>query len=165
MKKQQEAAAQHENVNESITQTLQEFSPQKLQENFTDGKVTAALKENVIRSIKREQKQKILPASQESLNGKKSKEKYLKKTKRPQENAVPQKRFKTEKKPNISDRFNKTLEHLPQIDKSRLVRCKNEGCNKKSYVWCSSCSIHLCLCVIEDRNCFADYHTLKVENS
>lgn len=160
MKKQQEAAAQHENVNEINPKTLQEFLPQKSQEDFTNGKATAALKENVIRSIKREKNQRILPPTQESLSGKRLKEKCLKSTKRPQENAVPQKRFKTEKKPNISDRFNKTLEHLPRIDKSRLVRCKNEGCNKKSYVCCSSCNVHLCLCVIENRNCFANYHTL-----
>lgn len=150
-------------MNTSITQTLQEL-PQKPQEDFKNEKASPALKENVIRSIKREKNPKVLPSPQEKLAGKRPKENCIKSIKRPmesQENAVPKKQFKTEKKPKISDRFNKTLEHLPRIDKSRLVRCKYEGCNKKSYISCNLCNVHLCICVIENRNCFANFHTLK----
>lgn len=97
-----------------------------------------------------------------SVNEKK--QKSAKRAKRPlqsQENVPPGKRYKTEKKPNPSVRFDQMLGHLPKIDKSRLVRCKNEGCDKKSYIICSACNVHLCICVNEERNCFEDIHTLK----
>lgn len=78
-----------------------------------------------------------------------------------QENIAPQKQHKTsEKRPSPSIRFNYALGHLPQIDKNRLVRCKNEGCKHKSVVYCPKCNVHLCICIASDRNCFADYHTI-----
>lgn len=85
-------------------------------------------------------------------------------TKRPlksQENTAPAKRCKSERKPNPSVRFNCTHGHLPQIDKSKSVRCKNEGCQKRTYILCSTCNIHLCVCVNENRNCFAEFHTIN----
>lgn len=74
---------------------------------------------------------------------------------------IPKKQHKSEKRPNASLRLNFSLGHFPQIDKSRTVRCKNDKCNKKTYVFCSICDVHLCLCVIENRNCFADFHNEK----
>lgn len=64
----------------------------------------------------------------------------------------------SEQRPNQSVRFNHSLEHLPYIDKSRLVRCKNDLCNKKTYVLCKICNVHLCFNVIDNRNCFTDFH-------
>lgn len=79
------------------------------------------------------------------------------------ENVVPNKRSKTEKMPNPSVRFN-DVRHPPKIDKSKLVRCKNEGCNKKTYVFCSKCNVHLCICIADNRNCFDDFHTIKKDS-
>lgn len=80
-----------------------------------------------------------------------------------QENVVPKKRYKkSERMPPRSIRFDLSLEHFPRIDKSRLVRCKNEGCeNKKSYLYCQICNVHLCICIVEERNCFTDFHMIE----
>lgn len=81
-----------------------------------------------------------------------------------EENQAPNKRRKTEKNPVPTTRFNPSLGHLPRIDKTRLVRCKFEGCPKKdakSYISCPTCNVHLCLSVESNRNCFAKYHTIK----
>lgn len=76
------------------------------------------------------------------------------------ENTPPKKRYKSEKMPPISVRFDHSNTHFPEIDKSRgVVRCKN-GCNKKTYVICSTCKVHLCICIEDDRNCFKDFHML-----
>lgn len=63
----------------------------------------------------------------------------------------------TEKKPADSVRYDE-LRHYPKIDKSRIVRCKYEGCKKKTYIYCTKCNVHLCLCTIENRNCFTKFH-------
>lgn len=78
------------------------------------------------------------------------------------ENMPPQKRQKpSEKRPNSSIRFNRALNHMPLIDKKTIGRCKNDdGCGKKTFIMCSVCKIHLCICVKNDRNCFFDYHTI-----
>lgn len=68
------------------------------------------------------------------------------------------KQHKTEKKPNADVRFDYSLGHFPKIDKVRTVRCKNSKCNKKTFVYCSVCNVHLCICVNENRNCFEDFH-------
>lgn len=74
---------------------------------------------------------------------------------------VPRKKYKsTEKMPAHSLRYDGN-DHLPKIDKSRTVRCKNEGCNKKSQLLCSKCNVHLCLCIADDRNCFTEFHIVK----
>lgn len=74
------------------------------------------------------------------------------------------KRSKTEKKPAPSVRFDQ-IGHFPRIDETRMVRCKNEGCqNKKSYILCPKCDVHLCLNITEDRNCFTAFHIIKEEN-
>lgn len=67
------------------------------------------------------------------------------------------KKFKSEKRPDLKQRFS-DVKHLPVIDKSKLVRCKKEGCEKKSYVFCSDCKVHLCLNIPSNRNCFKDFH-------
>lgn len=70
---------------------------------------------------------------------------------------------KSEKRPHPSLRFDK-IDHFPRIDKSRLVRCKNESCDKKTYVICPKCNVHLCFNVVEERNCFTDFHVIEKEN-
>lgn len=81
-----------------------------------------------------------------------------------EENMTSKKQRKSEKRPIPSIRFNPSLGHLPSIDKSSLKRCKYEGCpniNFKSYVFCTTCRVHLCFCIQSGRNCFADFHTIK----
>lgn len=81
-----------------------------------------------------------------------------------QEDVHTNKRSKTERKPLPSIRFD-GRDHLPQIDKSRQVRCKLETCDgKKTYVFCPKCNVHLCFNVIEGRNCFTVFHKLEKEN-
>lgn len=67
------------------------------------------------------------------------------------------KKMKSEKRPDPKQRFN-DVKHLPVINKSKLVRCKKEGCEGKSYVSCSDCKVHLCLNISNNRNCFKDFH-------
>lgn len=71
------------------------------------------------------------------------------------------KRRKTEKRPLPSIRFNLSLGHLPEMDKNVKVRCKNEECDKKTYVFCPICDVHLCFCINDERNCFSSFHKLK----
>lgn len=67
---------------------------------------------------------------------------------------------KSEARPEPSLRFDRH-DHLPLIDKSRLVRCKLEKCNgKKTYVFCPKCDVHLCFNVALDRNCFKEFHEI-----
>lgn len=96
-------------------------------------------------------------------NNPKTKQKYPKRPPQPQEDIAPKKQCnKSEKKPPPAVRFNTSTQHLPQIDKTRLVRCKNEGCeNKKTYVFCPVCNVHLCICIAENRNCFTEFHMIK----
>lgn len=70
---------------------------------------------------------------------------------------IPIKKLKSEKRPDHKQRFN-DVKHLPVIDKKKLVRCKKEGCEGKSYVFCSDCKVHLCLNITNNRNCFKDFH-------
>ena len=72
---------------------------------------------------------------------------------------ISKKKCKSEKKPDHKQRFN-DVKHLPIIEKNRLVRCKKEGCEGKSYIFCSDCKIHLCLNIPKNRNCFKDFHEL-----
>lgn len=76
-----------------------------------------------------------------------------------QNDVASKKQHTSEKKPNELIRYDHSLGHFPQIDKSRIVRCKYEECDKKTYVWCRVCKVHICLSVIENRNCFTDFHT------
>lgn len=94
-----------------------------------------------------------------------TKKKCLKRVLQPQtdqENVLPKKPYaKTEKMPSPAVRFDHSLPHFPLIEKNRLVRCKNEDChNKKSYVSCKVCEVHLCLNVAEERNCFTNFHMI-----
>ena len=36
------------------------------------------------------------------------------------------------------------------------LRCKEEGCNKKTHVYCQKCQMNLCL--LKERNCFSTFH-------
>lgn len=74
---------------------------------------------------------------------------------------VPKKQRKSEKRPDSSIRYNYSLGHLPHIDKSRYVRCKNEWCEQKTCVSCGVCDVHLCFSIIDNRNCFTDFHIEK----
>lgn len=78
-----------------------------------------------------------------------------------QKDVAPKKQRKSEKRPDSSTRFDYSLGHFPHIDKSRAVRCKNNKCDKKTFVYCPICEVHLCCCIIENRNCFTDFHTDK----
>lgn len=80
-----------------------------------------------------------------------------------QEKVVPKKQRKSEKRPDPSIRFDYSLGHFPRIDKDRTVRCKHKqnGCKQKTFIFCSVCKVHLCLCVVENRNCFTDFHIKK----
>lgn len=72
-----------------------------------------------------------------------------------------EKRKKTEKRP-LNGRFD-LLAHFAKIDKSRHVRCKNENCQKKTFTFCIKCKVHLCL--LEERNCFLDFHTIRTDET
>lgn len=65
----------------------------------------------------------------------------------------------SEKRPDFKVRYN-DVRHLPVIDKSKLVRCKKEGCQGKSYISCSHCKVSLCVNTTNNRNCFKDFHEL-----
>lgn len=93
----------------------------------------------------------------------KKKRQLMSKSDRLRKEEPPKKQQKSEKKPNTSVRFDYSLGHFPSIDKSKQVRCKNAKCDKKTFVFCSICNVHLCLCVQENRNCFADFH-IKIKN-
>lgn len=73
---------------------------------------------------------------------------------------APKKLRKSEKKPLPSIRFNLSLGHFPEMDKSRKVRCKNEQCDKKTSVFCPICEVHLCFCLNDERNCFSAFHKI-----
>lgn len=76
-----------------------------------------------------------------------------------QENVNLTEKNKMEKMPD-SRRFDQTG-HFPVIDKSRQVRCKNEKCDKKSYILCIKCNVHLCLNTHDSRNCFTEFHSIS----
>lgn len=48
--------------------------------------------------------------------------------------------------------------HLPEFqDVKNNGRCKNPGCNKKTFVQCVKCKVNLC--VSRNDNCFLQFHT------
>lgn len=72
------------------------------------------------------------------------------------------KRAKTEKRPLNKIRYD-TVNHWPDIDgNENATRCKNENCMRKTHFFCSKCNVHLCL--IQDRNCFKNFHVLNLES-
>lgn len=83
-------------------------------------------------------------------------------TKRPskvqQEPEKKKQRNMMEKRPKNEIRYD-LYAHLPKIDKSHVVRCKNENCQMKTSVFCVKCKVHLCF--VDDRNCFTDFHLIK----
>lgn len=50
--------------------------------------------------------------------------------------------------------------HFPLIS-AKPARCKNEKCRKATRFYCQKCEVHLCL--VKDRNCFTEFHTLSME--
>lgn len=124
-----------------------------------------SLKENTQQRLSQEDEMKVTATNfTQQIKFSNNLEKEQKNLKRPlqsKENVVPKKRSKMEKMPHPSVRFD-DIKHFPKIDKSKPVRCKNESCeNKKKYISCSKCNVHLCICVVDNRNCFEDFHTLK----
>lgn len=77
------------------------------------------------------------------------------------DDVASKKRRKTEKKPLPSIRFNLSLGHFPEMDKSGKIRCKNEECDKKTFVFCPICDVHLCFCLNDERNCCSSFHKLE----
>lgn len=67
---------------------------------------------------------------------------------------------KSEKKPRFPERYDQ-IAHFPLIKKTNQVRCKNNGCKERTFVYCSKCNVHLCFNIVKDRNCFTDFHTIK----
>lgn len=51
--------------------------------------------------------------------------------------------------------------HFPDIDRSKRMRCKNDGCQLKTSVFCIKCNVYLCF--VEGRNCFKHFHYKKNE--
>lgn len=66
-------------------------------------------------------------------------------------------RARTEKRPPNAVRYD-GLEHKIQKSNSRQ-RCKQEGCQFKSYQTCKKCCVHLCAAA--GRNCFEAFHKIK----
>lgn len=58
---------------------------------------------------------------------------------------------------NHSIRFDEH-NHFPIITDTQ-ARCKN--CNKKTYICCQKCKVHLCL--VSNRNCFPNFHILSMD--
>lgn len=82
-----------------------------------------------------------------------------KRKRNPQDDFIPREK-KREIMPPHSLRYDQTG-HFIRIDKSKVVRCKLEGCVKKTYISCTRCNVHLCICVSEERNCFTKFHVLE----
>lgn len=54
-------------------------------------------------------------------------------------------------------RFDK-VDHWPEYsEKKHQDRCKNEGCKKKTYIYCGKCRIPLC--IQRESNCFRNFHS------
>lgn len=56
--------------------------------------------------------------------------------------------------PPIAKRLHEAS-HLPER-KSKPMRCRNNGCQGKTTVFCINCNMHLCLTT--SRNCFREFH-------
>lgn len=98
------------------------------------------------------------------INVPSTKPKSIKRSKSSKEEEVTPKKQRSEKRPSFSVRFDQ-IKHFPTIDKTKLTRCKNENCDKKSYIICSKCQVHLCINVTEGRNCFTEFHTIEKNNT
>lgn len=164
-KKMQALSTQHANETHNH-RTNEENEPESPPKTRKDSKVKPTAAQQAITTddgLNGENKQKLAPITQQSKAGQQANSVSSSRSiKRPlqesQENIPMKKKYKTtEKKPADSVRYDE-LRHYPEIDKSRIVRCKYEGCNKKTYIFCSKCNVHLCLCTIENRNCFTKFH-------
>lgn len=71
------------------------------------------------------------------------------------------KKSKYEKRPMNNVRYDR-IDHIPGVDSnSNATRCKLESCKFKTHTFCSKCEVHLCL--LTDRNCYEEFHTLFSE--
>lgn len=74
------------------------------------------------------------------------------------------KKSEYEKLPKPSIRFD-GLKHVPnfnQGDDRKAHRCKFEGCDKRTPIYCEKCNVHLCLLPGQKgRNCFKEFHELN----
>lgn len=66
-----------------------------------------------------------------------------------------------EKLPKLAIRFD-DINHLPNYDNDDVrhgIRCKMEGCGKRTTIYCEKCKVHLCfLPGKRGRNCFKKFH-------
>lgn len=66
------------------------------------------------------------------------------------------KRFKYFAQPPTDVRLD-GIRHLPKFDQSQnAMRCKFEGCNQKTFIYCEKCKAHLC--IRRKSDCFYNYH-------
>lgn len=64
-----------------------------------------------------------------------------------------------EVRPKHSIRFDER-NHFPIITATQ-GRCKNCKKNKKTYIYCEKCKVHLCS--VRNRNCFTNFHVLSLD--
>lgn len=71
------------------------------------------------------------------------------------------KKSKYENLPLPRDRFD-GRDHVLNYDQGerKAHRCKLEGCDKRTTVYCEKCEVHLCL-VFGVRNCFKRFHNFN----
>lgn len=74
------------------------------------------------------------------------------------------KRLPYEKMPDRSIRFD-GINHWINCHENgkKAARCKLEGCNKQTSVYCEKCKVHLCFVPssLSSRNCFKAFHILN----
>lgn len=68
----------------------------------------------------------------------------------------PPKKRNIEKRPSVDVRFD-CMSHLPIVTNNKNEsRCKMENCDKKTFMMCEKCEVHLC--ITKERNCFEKFH-------
>lgn len=61
-----------------------------------------------------------------------------------------------EKRPDMLIRYDR-LDHWPEVDHNKCsTRCKMDGCDKLSFIYCSKCKVHLCF--NGKKNCYKEFH-------
>lgn len=72
---------------------------------------------------------------------------------------IDRERRPTVTKPHDETRFDHVGTHMPMMSENKeRHRCKFCSLHKTTMV-CSKCNVHLC--IVRERNCFIDYHTLE----
>lgn len=73
----------------------------------------------------------------------------------------PMEKRSTETRPSHILRYDHRGHHLPKYDdKKNGTRCKLETCDQRTHIYCAKCNVHLC--IMKDRNCFENFHVLKI---